>query len=120
MAKNISIKDVTSELDPKCFDTRQQAYGFTNRGELIPCCWCDTQYNRRDKDYQKLLMVSKLEDHDSIEEIVTQEEWVEFYENLKQNKGFWVCHHVCKKRETPQHKKETRISPNGETRVKST
>ena len=40
--------DQRSELDPKCFDRRQESYAITNRMELIPCCWLDNQVNRKD------------------------------------------------------------------------
>lgn len=94
------------QLDPKCIDNRQPSFGLTNRGELIPCCWMDTQFNRFDEDYQKLLAVSKIEDYDSIDEILLTDEWIEFSKNISKGIGFAWCHHVCKKRETAQHKRE--------------
>ena len=96
-----------AELDPKCFDRRQEAYAITNRMELIPCCWLDNQINRKDIEYGQLLLASRIYDYDSIDEILLTDEWIEFYENLGKGKGFPMCHIVCKKRETPQHKKET-------------
>ena len=49
-------KEKINELDPKCFDRRQHNYGFTNRGELIPCCWLDNQNNRvGSRSYRRLL-----------------------------------------------------------------
>lgn len=98
-------------IEPKCVTGKQEAFGFTNRGELIPCCWADTQQVRADPDYQKLLAVSNISDHDSIEEIFLQDEWIEFYQNLKLNKGFQVCYTICKKRDSPQHKAEVYINP---------
>ena len=94
---------------PKCVNGEQEAFGFTNRGELIPCCWCDTQRVREDPDYQKLLAVSNIKDHDSIEEIFLQDEWVEFYSNLRDNQGFEVCYTICKKRDGHAHKKENYV-----------
>lgn len=95
---------MTNELDPKCLDKRQAAFGFTNRGEVIPCCWLDTSRNDPDPDYQRLLKVSRIEDYDSVEEIFLNPEWIEFVKNLKEGKGFRFCHTVCKKRDKPQHK----------------
>ena len=90
-----------NELDPKCFDKRQPCYGFTNRGELLPCCWLDVQNNNPvDPSYQKLLNVSNIKDHDSIEDILLQPEWIEFNKNLAKGKGFPICYKVCKKKET--------------------
>jgi hypothetical protein len=91
------------KIDPKCLDKRQQMFGFTNQGQLIPCCWLDTKDTRKDPKYQKLLEVSKLDDYDSIEEILLNNEWIEFINDLKNDKGFPMCYEVCKKRETPQH-----------------
>lgn len=96
-----------SEIDPKCFNKKQPAFAVTNRGELIPCCWCDTQVVRAEKRYQKLLMVSNLDDYDSIDEILLTDEWVQLFNDLQNNKGFSVCHSICKKRDVDQHKKET-------------
>jgi len=96
-----------TELDPKCLTGGQEAFAITNRGELIPCCWLDNQVNRRDPDYIKLLIASHIQDYDSIEEILFTDEWLEFQDNLKKGIGFTICHLVCKKRDSPQHKRET-------------
>jgi len=108
------------EIDPKCLDSRQNAFGLTNRGELIPCCWADNQVNRKDPIYQRLTMVSHIADYDSIDEILMTDEWLEFTENLLKGKGMQVCHQVCKKRSSPQHKKEVFIDNDGKPRVKAT
>lgn len=94
------------KLDPKCLNGKQEAFALTNKGQLIPCCWLDTQAQRAESDYQQLLMVSHVDDYDSIEEIFLTDEWVEFYSNLKKGKGFSHCHRICKWRESDQHKKE--------------
>lgn len=105
--------DRNSELDPKCLNGKQNSFAITNRGELIPCCWLDTTYNRTDHDYMALVLASNINDYDSIDEILLQPEWIEFKENLKRNKGFNICHLVCKKRDTPQHKREMWIDEDG-------
>lgn len=104
---NGTIMDRKSELDPKCFDRRQESYAITNRMELIPCCWLDNQVNRQDIEYGQLLLASRIYDYDSIDEILLTDEWIEFYENLGKGKGFPMCHVVCKKRDVPQHKTES-------------
>ena len=118
MDKNQIDELMKNEIDAKCLDNRQQAFGFTNRGELIPCCWADTGYNRDHPTFQKLVKVSKIADHDSIEDILMTDEWIEFTENLMNGKGMPVCHHVCKKRTTAQHKKEIFIDDDGNPYVK--
>lgn len=105
--------DENSELDPKCINGKQESFAITNRGELIPCCWLDTQVNRKDEDYMTLVLASNLNDYDSIEEILLQPEWINFRENLKNNKGFKVCHLVCKKRDNAQHKREVILDEEG-------
>lgn len=106
-------KYMDNEIDPKCLDDRQPSFGLTNRGELIPCCWMDNQTNRYDEDYQKLLAVSKIEDYDSIDEILYTDEWIQFSKNISNGIGFISCYQVCKKRETPQHKRESFYKDDG-------
>lgn len=86
------------KLDPKCLKGEMQA-ALTNRGELIPCCYCDTQRTLADPEFQKLLKVSKIKDYDTIEEIYLTKEWIEFVDNLKNNKGPWACWRTCEKRD---------------------
>ncbi len=104
-----------AEIDPKCLNGQQEAFAITNRGELIPCCWLDTGHQRKEEDYMKLVWASNITDYDNIEEILLQDEWIEFYENLKKGRGFAFCHHVCKKRETNQHKRMTILNKDGGT-----
>ena len=105
--------DREAELDPKCMNGKQEAFAITNRGELIPCCWLDTQVNRKDQDYMELVLASNVDDYDSIDEILFQPEWIEFRKNLKKNKGFAICHYVCKKRDSAQHKREVVLVEEG-------
>ena len=102
-----------NELDPKCLDDRQPSFGMTNRGELIPCCWVDNQTNRFDKDYQQLISVSKIEDYDTIDEILLTDEWIKFSKNLAEGIGFLSCHQTCKKTEVAQHKRENWYEDDG-------
>ena len=70
-------------LRPKCL-TGEQSYAYTNRGHLIPCCYCDTINSYKDPNFKKLLAVSKVSEHESIEDIIMQNEWLEFEENLRE------------------------------------
>lgn len=107
-------------LDAKCMDDRQQAFAITNLGQLIPCCWLDNQDNRKDLEYQQLLMVSHVSDYDTIEEILTTDEWIKFYNNLKSGKGFPTCHNVCKARSSAQHKREVFVNREDGEYIKET
>ena len=71
-------------MKPKCMNGTIQA-AVTNRGHLIPCCYCDTINSYRDPKFKKLLAVSKVSEHESIEDIIMQDEWLEFEENLRMN-----------------------------------
>lgn len=86
---------MTVELDPKCFKKQQMA--VTNRGHLIPCCYCDTKHTMDDPEFQKLLAVSKISDYNSISDILATEEWKEFEYNLRQNIGPRACQTICAK-----------------------
>lgn len=89
-----------TDLDPKCLKKEPSpgnAFALTNKGELIPCCWLDSHAGRTtDKEYQKLLSVSKVSDYENIEDIFLTEEWQLFLQNLYKGKGFKECHLKCK------------------------
>ena len=86
------------KLDPKCLKGEMQP-ALTNRGELIPCCYCDTQITLENPEFQKLLKVSKIKDYDTIEEIYLTKEWIEFKKDLENDKGPWACWVTCVKRD---------------------
>jgi hypothetical protein len=92
------------KLIPKCFNGTLQA-AITNRGYLIPCCYCDTKTNLDSPEMKKLEKVSKIDTVDSIEEILLSDEWQEFAYNLENDKGPPACWHVCGsvKNETKRH-----------------
>ena len=90
-------------FSPKCFPNKQrtQPAALTNRGELIPCCWIDQKMAREDPVIQKMLKVSKISDHNTIEDILLTKEWQEFARNLAEKnlkKIVPVCFTHCKKR----------------------
>jgi len=94
-----------TELDPQCINGTI-AYAVTNRGHLIPCCRCDDPQTMNDSEFQKLLSVSKISDYNSINEILQTKEWIEFEENLKNNKGPHACFHTCRKN---KEEKDTQV-----------
>lgn len=117
---NAVVASRNKELDPKCINGDQEAFAITNRGELIPCCWLDTYVQKMEHNYGMLTLASNLNDYDSIEEILLQDEWVDFRTNLRNGKGFDMCHLMCKKREIPQHKKMTVYGKDGKKWTKET
>tara|TARA_B100000900_G_scaffold405890_1_gene416111 strand:- start:655 stop:1005 length:351 start_codon:yes stop_codon:yes gene_type:complete len=100
------------KLKPKCL-TGEIQMAYTNRGHLIPCCYCDQVRTMRDPEFQKLLKVSKVSEVSDIEEIIYSKEWMDFEENLRNNKGPWACINTCRVRPDDKDivRKETYISP---------
>ena len=40
ISKKLKYKDIKNiKLDPICF--KEFAFSITNKGELLPCCYCD-------------------------------------------------------------------------------
>lgn len=109
-------------LRPKCL-TGEQSYAYTNRGHLIPCCYCDTINSYKDPNFKKLLAVSKVSEHESIEDIIMQNEWLEFEENLREqnlDKVLRTCIKTCQVREDKEDlvRRETYIEPTGEKKIR--
>ena len=85
------------KLDPKCF-YGHFAMAITNTGYLLPCCYCDEndiEYNS-DPGFNKLVFASKIDDHETVEDIVFSKEWKDFEENLRNHKGPTGCIRNCK------------------------
>ena len=93
-------------LEPRCMPKHgskdfRMSPAVTNRGELIPCCWCDQPRASKDPIMKQMLKVSKISDHNSIEDILTTKEWQEFAKNLAEknlDKVLRVCIIHCQKR----------------------
>jgi len=83
------------KLDPKCFKN-EIGFAITNRGQLIPCCRCDTIDTLNDPKFKKLLSVSNIVDYNNIKDILNTQEWQEFYQNLKNHQGPAACYQTCR------------------------
>ena len=101
------------KLDPECFKGNI-SFAITNRGELIPCCYCDTPDTINDPKFTKLLAVSKISEVDSIQEILLTDEWQEFYNDLLNHKGPPACWSTCndEKGNNIGQRRETVVDPN--------
>jgi hypothetical protein len=106
------------KLDPKCFKDLPMA--LTNEGHLVPCCYCDDHTNMNDLEFKELLRVSKLNDHNSIDEIVNSPEWKRFEERLRNHQGPPVCIQTCRVRENDNDiiRKDTHFDPNSKKIIK--
>lgn len=101
--------DTSYELEPQCLDETRMAMAITNRGELIPCCRCDDPATLGDTKFQELIAVSRIADYDSIQEILETPQWIEFEQNLRNNKGPYACWSTCRKGKEDQYKQVTKI-----------
>ena len=81
-------------MKPMCFES--QALGVTNKGVLIPCCYCDQNKTLNDPDFKKLTDVSNIADYDKIEDIFKNKEWKEFYDLLANDRApCHACFYTC-------------------------
>lgn len=85
---------MTKNFKPACI-LNNKAVALTNKGELIPCCHLDTPKARMDPGIKPLYKVNKIDDYDSIEEILCQQEWIDFYNNLINGTPCETCLKVC-------------------------
>ena len=106
--------DLKGKFVAQCMNGKQQM-AMSNRGHLLPCCWCDQEWTLNTPLFQKMLKVSKLADVDKVEDILESKEWTEFADNLNNNIGLDVCYEICG--ETKQQKTETYIMGNKEVKV---
>lgn len=96
------------KLDPQCFKNNI-AFAVTNRGELIPCCMCDDPPTINDPEFKKLLAVSKISDHNTIEDILRTKQWKKFYKNLKRHTGPAACWQTCRSNKNINDIQELRL-----------
>ena len=100
------------KLNPMCFKSFPMA--VTNTGYLLPCCYCDDKWTLENPEFQKLMAVSKIDEHQTLDEIVSKKEWIDFEENLRNHKGPHACISTCQVREDKNNikRKDTWINPN--------
>ena len=118
---------MVNEFEPMCLVKKsllmkKEGFAHTATGYLIPCCHIDYEHKPPDPLYSALLNEElKLSNNESIEDILLTDEWLDSQENIKNGKGFTICHLVCKKRNAPQHKRETFYNDDGkESYIKET
>ena len=91
------------DLEPKCMlqgKERRQQVAVTNRGHLIPCSWIDQTEELKHPTMQKMLAVSKIDEVESIDEILSSEPWQKFARDLAERNMkeiMPVCIKHCKK-----------------------
>ena len=68
-------------FNPQCING-EETYAVSNRNILLPCCYVDNKKLLPHKAINDIIEVSNIDDHDSIDDIVKQKEWKDFYELL--------------------------------------
>ena len=71
-----------AKFKPKCLKGEIQT-AYTNRGHLIPCCYCDEEEDLATPQLQRLTNVSKVSEVEDIEQILLSEPWLKFEEDLR-------------------------------------
>ena len=86
------MKKLRENFVPNCIhNNKEPAYSST--GYILPCCWCDTAFILDDEDFNSILQDKfKLDNVQSVSEIVESEEWKDFF---KFEKIPVVCQRYC-------------------------
>jgi|TARA_E500000318_G_scaffold68596_2_gene63423 hypothetical protein len=81
------------QLDPKCLKEDAQL-GHSAEGYILPCCMSD--HGAIPQLWKEHL---KIENVDSIDQILNSKEWISFFEMLKNNpnKSPHICKRFCSK-----------------------
>ncbi len=84
-------------LKPKCHNGKGIAYVST--GHLLPCCWCDTIHPKAKQQFIDLGFFYedlKLENNDTIEDILLSDVWIDFHKMLYERSE--DAPYICKKK----------------------
>ena len=83
----------TTKLDPQCLKGFSFAYSAT--GFILPCCYAD---NSIISEFAELMTENlKLDNNTDVEDIVLSDEWIRFYNKLKENSNDVprACKYYC-------------------------
>ena len=103
------------KFNPKCLSGKQQT-AVNNRGELLPCCYCDEDEDLATPQLKRLTDVSKISEVEDIEQILFSKPWMKFEEDLRTEN--WpeipkICIHHCTDRGDDPIGKQTFIDDKG-------
>ena len=70
---------------------------YTGTGHLLPCCWCDDVNNKEIYEMGLLDDSMKLENFDSVKDVLISKPWVQFHKTLliKPEHAPRVCKTKC-------------------------
>lgn len=83
-----------TKIYPKCING-EQSLAISATGYLLPCCWWDKPNILEISNLFKEKF--KIENVESIEQILKSAEWINFYSNLKSGTGPKICQVYCSK-----------------------
>ena len=93
---------MSREWNPLCLKSENpEGFGTTATGYIVPCCYCDP-YGKDISNHDPLCAALfdeelKLENNDSIEEILLSDQWKAFYDAIMDGpeKAPMVCRRIC-------------------------
>lgn len=112
---NTKLYDENVKIKPMCFNGNMNL-AVTNRGQVLPCCHCDTKRMMKDPEFKKLAENSYLKDHDHVNDILSNDHWQAFYESLENNRGPFACWDTCRSNKK-QGKQEMTVAEGGKLKI---
>lgn len=112
---NTKLYDENVKIKPMCFNGNMNL-AVTNRGQVLPCCHCDTERMMKDPEFKKLAENSYLKDHDHVNDILSNDHWQAFYESLENNRGPFACWDTCRSNKK-QGKQEMTVAEGGKLKI---
>jgi|TARA_B110000495_G_scaffold52155_1_gene43685 hypothetical protein len=112
---NTKLYDENVKIKPMCFNGNMNL-AVTNRGQVLPCCHCDTERMMKDPEFKKLAENSYLKDYDHVNDILSNDHWQAFYESLENNRGPIACWDTCRSNKK-QGKQEMTVAEGGKLKI---
>jgi hypothetical protein len=112
---NTKLYDENVKIKPMCFNGNMNL-AVTNRGQVLPCCHCDTERMMKDPEFKKLAENSYLKDYDHVNDILSNDHWQAFYESLENNRGPFACWDTCRSNKK-QGKQEMTVAEGGKLKI---
>jgi|TARA_R110001632_G_scaffold43822_9_gene111456 hypothetical protein len=112
---NTKLYDENVKIKPMCFNGDMNL-AVTNRGQVLPCCHCDTERMMKDPEFKKLAENSYLKDYDHVNDILSNDHWQAFYESLENNRGPFACWDTCRSNKK-QGKQEMTVAEGGKLKI---
>ena len=112
---NTKLYDENVKIKPMCFNGDMNL-AVTNRGQVLPCCHCDTETMMNDPDFKKLAENSYLKDYDHVNDILSNDHWQAFHKSLENNRGPFACWDTCRSNKK-QGKQEMTVAEGGKLKI---